>query len=683
MSARYPLEALLRPAVEWNSAVAAWSAAALCALAPSFWLLTPPVARGSALLLALFGAWRAWQAGRILRYRRALRTASAYVLPARRLPAATAGLLLGRGFRWTGIHTQRLWEATRPEVQRLLEPSRLYRLARDLEVGRPRWQRRLAGAWNPWRPAPPVGGLPALHGVGWPEGERDLRLSAADREGHVFVLGTTGVGKTRLAELCLVQDIRAGAPVVVFDPKGDAALFRRVRREAIRAGRDWFFFHLGYPDQSCAYNPIGRFERVSEVPTRLANALPGTGNAAAFREFAWLFAHVIARALVALGEQPTYQGVLRAMSDIDPLLVRYFEHWLEREGPADWCAAVAVDDGRRIAAHLRDRDARAIALVRYVRARDLYDPVADGLRRAWEYEKTYFDKISVAIQPLLEKLLSGPLAALLSPDPTAPAARPRLDWPTVFRRRAVVYIGTDALTDPMIAGVVNQTLLADLVAYAGHLYKHGAGYGLPGRPAGPPEALVHIDEFAEVARGPEIVQALNKGRGAGLRLQVYAQTLADLEVGFGDAARARQVVGNVSNTLIVLRVADRDTARLLTDRLEQTEITGRVLDSGATDSADPTSPVDFVSSTRERFAIQRVALLEPAQVMALPKGQAFVLSGGNQLAKLRIPLLAEPGALTADDEGLAREMVRRQTGGAARPRPVRQAALALTPEEAP
>jgi len=71
MSAHYPLEALLRPAVEWNSAVAAWSAAALCALAPSFWLLTPPVARGSALLLALFGAWRAWQAGRILRYRRA------------------------------------------------------------------------------------------------------------------------------------------------------------------------------------------------------------------------------------------------------------------------------------------------------------------------------------------------------------------------------------------------------------------------------------------------------------------------------------------------------------------------------------------------------------------------------------------------------------------------------------
>jgi len=35
------------------------------------------------------------------------------------------------------------------------------------------------------------------------------------------VLGTTRVGKTRLAELLIAQDIRRGEVVIVFDPKGD------------------------------------------------------------------------------------------------------------------------------------------------------------------------------------------------------------------------------------------------------------------------------------------------------------------------------------------------------------------------------------------------------------------------------------------------------------------------------
>jgi hypothetical protein len=48
------------------------------------------------------------------------------------------------------------------------------------------------------------------------------------------VLGTTRVGKTRLAELFITQDIRrqntAGEHevVIVFDPKGDADLLKRM-----------------------------------------------------------------------------------------------------------------------------------------------------------------------------------------------------------------------------------------------------------------------------------------------------------------------------------------------------------------------------------------------------------------------------------------------------------------------
>ena len=45
--------------------------------------------------------------------------------------------------------------------------------------------------------------------------------------GHTLVLGTTRVGKTRLAELLINQDIRRGDVVIVFDPKTDKMVVQR------------------------------------------------------------------------------------------------------------------------------------------------------------------------------------------------------------------------------------------------------------------------------------------------------------------------------------------------------------------------------------------------------------------------------------------------------------------------
>src|SRR5690606_36855958 len=140
-------------------------------------------------------------------------------------------LFLGLGFRWTQRHTQSLVEARQPEAKRYLEHSALYRLARRAEqhcegaVGL-RWLECILSAdawWNPVRPLPPVGGDPALHGVGSAE-ELPVYMPLADRSGHTLVVGTTRVGKTREAEILVTQDIRRGETVVVIDPKGDLDL---------------------------------------------------------------------------------------------------------------------------------------------------------------------------------------------------------------------------------------------------------------------------------------------------------------------------------------------------------------------------------------------------------------------------------------------------------------------------
>lgn len=45
---------------------------------------------------------------------------------------------------------------------------------------------------------------------------------------HTFVFGSTGVGKTRLIEGLIEQDIPKGKNVVIIDPKGDIGLFSKM-----------------------------------------------------------------------------------------------------------------------------------------------------------------------------------------------------------------------------------------------------------------------------------------------------------------------------------------------------------------------------------------------------------------------------------------------------------------------
>ena len=53
-------------------------------------------------------------------------------------------------------------------------------------------------------------------------------VARADPDGHMLVLGTTRVGKTRLAELLIAQDIRRGEVVIVVDADVDVHDYAQV-----------------------------------------------------------------------------------------------------------------------------------------------------------------------------------------------------------------------------------------------------------------------------------------------------------------------------------------------------------------------------------------------------------------------------------------------------------------------
>jgi conjugative coupling factor TraD (TOL family) len=663
---RHVIDVLLRPPVElWTSLVAALCAG-VALLAPSVLLLPRELSLVVAAAMLLLAVWRGHQACRAIRYQWRLKRLRPYRIGANRLPLSRHKLYLGRGFAWGQRHTQRLRDTLRPELQRYVSPGRLYRWARRKET---QWEHRLVLQWiarwlrqpilNPLAPLVSVGGNPALHGVGLYE--QDVWMNLDERVGHTLVLGTTRVGKTRLAELLIAQDIRRGDVVIVIDPKGDADLLKRVYTEAVAAGRisDLVIFHLGFPECSARYNAIGRFSRITEVATRIANQLPSEGNSAAFKEFAWRFVNIIARALVSLGEQPDFERIRRYINDIEPLFIRYARYWLSANGDEDWQEAVetlaAKVSNRNVPPPMRGRQADAIGLYQHLQQRSIYEPVLDGLMSTFKYDRSYFDKIVSSVGPLLEKLCSGAVAELLSPR--AGDQRPILDWMDVARRRGIVYVGLDALSDTTVAGAVGNAMFADLVSVAGYIYKHGLG---DDREAVPTISL-HADEFNELI-GDEFVPLLNKAGGAGFQVTAYTQTWSDVEVRLGDRAKAGQVAGNF-NSLIMMRVKESATAEMLTAQLPTVDVLSLMSVSAVDDSSEPGSGVDFRSRNEDRISVSEVNLLGVSDLVTLPKGQAFALLAGGQLWKIRVPLIrsskdtALPQSLRAMTAQMTRQYV--------------------------
>jgi conjugative coupling factor TraD (TOL family) len=644
------IEAKLRPAVEVWSGLVALGASSIIITMPSWFMMTESVAYFSSGLLLLLALIRFKQAFGVVLYRLRLRRLPYYGLSAEQVPKYQDSLFFGRGFRWGQRHTQRLKDTMNPAVRHYIEDRGLYVWARDFERKHgdhwltkwTRWNSPL----NPVRPLPPIGGNRVLHAVGI-EDEKDVFIAGSDRPGNTLVLGTTRQGKSRLAEILLLQDIhRNDGPVILFDPKSDAALLTRMYTAAKQAGREdeFYCFHLGFPEMSARYNAIANFSRITEIATRVSNQLAGEGNSAAFKEFSWRFINVVARALVAIGDKPDYNNILHYVTDIEPLFRRFAEYWLPRNADLSWQAdvnlfeeeaAIQYKKNPRIAKY---QSPRTEALRRYVEGMEFNDGVMQGLLGALRYDKEFYSKLVASLIPLLEKVTTGKIGKLLAPDyADADDDRAIFDWTQIIRKKGVIYIGLDALQDLEIASVVGNSMFSDLVSTAGTIYKHGYEAGLVDAEEGKlPKIYLHADELNELI-GPEFLPMVNKAAGSGVILTGYTQARADLEAAYGDKAKAQVIEGNFNN-LIMLRVRDRYTAELMTDQLPEVETTTVMQVSGATDSSNVDSESDFTSSTQDRISVNAAPMLDPSALMSLPKGQAFMLVNGGELYKIRIPL---------------------------------------------
>jgi conjugative coupling factor TraD (TOL family) len=609
MSMLTPLEGLLRPPLEWITSSATLIAASLIFFYPGIFLLPEDLSEFLSAALILFGLVRFIQGYKIWRYHRNLKRMPAYSITSEQLPFKKNKLFLGKGFFWTALHTQRLRDLDLDYNLHFKYPSK----------------------------SPDLGGEPCIHGVS--ETEKEIEIDLIERASHLLVLGLPGVGKTRFAELIISQDIRRGDVVIMLDPKGDADLLRRMVIEAKIAGRekDLLVFHLGFPEQSCRYNPIGNFTRITEVANRIANQLPNSGDSAAFKEFGWQFVNSIAMALVAMGQKPDYKKIQFYITKMDLLLENYCDYWLPQVdiNYQQWVNSFIKSEKREIK--------RVKALIAYVEKHQLnHDSIFDDLHQACRYDRDYFSKITASLGPLLKKLTTGKPAELLSPDyADTEDKRPILDWLQVIKEKKIVYVGLDALTDPIVATAVGNSMFSDLVSVAGRLYKfglEGEGNALDSNRS-LPRVCLHSDEFNEII-GEEFIPLLNKSRGAGFTVTAYTQTWSDVEARLKSKALAGQVAGNIG-TVIMFRCKEAATVEMFLNQLPKVPILRVVPASSSADTSHGEDGVYYQSSNEDRFSHSEQRLIEQNDVLNLPKGQAFALLEGGKLCKLRMPLPKE------------------------------------------
>lgn len=646
----YPIERLLRQPVELYAAGTSFSAAVLCAHSPQLWMMTPSVAFAS---MGVFG-WVTYhyldEGLKIVKYQSNVKTLRRYIIRPKNLKKSKYKVFLGKGFRWMPRHTQRMEDVNKQENEKFVRPSSAYDWARRKEVD---WEHtiglnhlaavlRSRSALNPLRPWPEVGGIPAIHGVGVDE-EHDVYWSLDERSGHVLILGTTRVGKTRLEEIIVTGDIARGDNVViVIDPKGDGALFERMYTEAIRAGRedDFYFFHLGYAEESCRYNPVGDFQRITEVAGKSTSQIAGDGNSAAFKAFSWRFTNIVAQCLVAIGVRPSVDLIAHYVIDLQDLLYDYAIKALEEvdSDPEELIAELAeqISDKHPMVAR-RGKTKETVAIMELFNDLIPNNRLAKQISNAVEYEKGYYDKLVSNLLPFLEKLNTGTVAKLLSPEYFDESNdKPILSWRDVIQRKGIVYIGLDAMTDKEVATAVGNAMLNDLVSVAGEMYKHGQSAGLPQltEKLTMPEIYLHADEFNSLV-GDEFVPLVNQSGGAGIRVAAYTQTVQDIEAKVGVRSVAEQIVGNF-NTLIMMRVQNEETAQILTKKLGKVTVTDATDVSGSVDKGIDNGQ-SFTANNQDRISEDKVEKVDISWVTGLSKGQAFVVMNGGQLWKVRFP----------------------------------------------
>ncbi|MBS4017445.1 MAG: conjugative transfer system coupling protein TraD [Dechloromonas sp.] len=535
---------------------------------------------------------------------------------------------IGRGFEWTPIHTQRLYEVKRADPTEFYPPKPIMRL---MEL----WTGEKVGA-----NAPEFIGAPWIHGLN-PK-EENLYVPIQNLIGNTLLVGTTRCGKTRMLELVAEMAIMLGYTVIMIDPKGDNELEKSLKVAARFSGRerDYVRMHLAFPNDSIRIDPLKNYTNPSDLASRISALMPGGDRSSTFRDFAWGVINAIVIGMLDIGEKPSLVTI-RSYVDtgVADLLTRVVLQFYDNNLPSTWESEVqsyaqnlGQAKGKKGApeGEILVRQSLNLLLQYYtdhVIARSLRSEAIEALMTIYKHDSAHYGKMIANLIPILGMLTTGALGSLLSPDPRdVTDERPMTDLASLIRSNAIVFVGLDSLANKTISSAVGSMLLSDLTSVAAGIYNYGGDHKI----------FLICDEASEIVNEPYITM-LNKSAGSGFINIAAVQTIPDLAARFESMDKARQMLGNFNN-MVAMRIKDRVTQDFVTETFGRVYVHSAQVIQG-TSSSTATNITHFTGSVQERVTETMEDLLPTDVLGQLPNWQFIAAVSGGKIVKGRLPII--------------------------------------------
>ncbi len=348
-----------------------------------------------------------------------------------------------------------------------------------------------------------------------------LKLGFPDRvrKGHFWCFGTTRVGKTRVMEHIIEQDIRKGYSVVAIDPKGDIDLFSKITQIAKETDRlnDLMLITPIFPEYSAILDPLSSYYMPEE-----------------------LVAHITAG--VAVGKEPYFFGVAYEVSlVVVQALIMLAE--IAGEKPS-----FNLND---IKNHISHQD-----LERLKEKIDYIDTL-DAAQLSMDIQKIlctpadYYSKVASSLRVALTELTSGNVGKIIGK-----ADENRFIQRLEQGEGIILVVQLGSLLTKRAAYTAGKVIISMIQAFVGRVYSSGRNVT--------PSLVLHIDEAQSVLyQGIEDLFA--KAGGAGVFIHGYCQSINQLYAEVGDD-RANTILDNC-NTKLFMRVPDATTATYVSDHL--------------------------------------------------------------------------------------------------------------------
>jgi conjugal transfer pilus assembly protein TraD len=605
MKAFYEWESPWRPNIEAKMA-ASWGLAATATLVLGKYMPVPLPLKFSAIAMsvctamAVYRATQAWH--RYVDQTRMGNYGMEFItipelMDKTALATKKSSVWLGTGFDWTDVEAQKMHAMLAQGVAQT--------------IGKITNEHHLNGEY--W-----------IHGL---DKETDRFMEVANLVGHTLLVGTTRVGKTRMMELLIGQAIMRGETVIIIDPKGDHALAENARKICAAMGcpERFVYFHPAHPEKSTPIDPMRNWNRRTELASRVAALIPSETGADPFAAFGWKVLNDIVNGLVATGESPNLVHLKRYIEGgADNLLLNTLRHHFI-DKVADW-------ESRSSGFVKKNRDRILEAYIEFYKQIVIHEAQSsdlDGLISTFEHNRDHFQKMVASLIPILSMLTSDPLSELLSPEAKIGDQKHATDMAKIINNNQVLYLGLDSLADGTVGSAIGSIMLADLTAVAGDRYNYGINSNKP--------VNLFIDEAAEVINQPTI-QLMNKGGGALFRVTIATQTFADFPARLGDENKARQVLANVNNQ-IILRVIDAETQQYIADSLPK--IKAKSLNLRYGHGVDAHVQDEYQASYQESVIEEEAEIFPAAMLGRLPPLHFIAKMSGGRIIKGRIPILKD------------------------------------------